>query len=83
MDGVLELLDISLDEDLNYKLHWHLQECNGQVHITEFVEYLCCQHKRIVAAKESEVDTHQTALQGPDARLQRFSNPVAGALAED
>jgi hypothetical protein len=36
-----------------------------------------------VAAKESEVDTHQTALQGPDARLQRFSNPVAGALAED
>ena len=24
VDGVVEVLEIQLDEDLNYKLHWHL-----------------------------------------------------------
>jgi len=76
-DGVLEVLDYHLDEDLNYKLHWHLEQGHGQVHITEFVEYLCCQHMRISKAREEGTDADQTALQGPMDRMQKFSNPVA------
>ena len=79
----MEVLEIQLDEDLNYKLHWHLEDCNGQVHITEFVEYLCCQHMRIEEAKQAETDAHQTAIHGPDARLTKFSNPVAAEMQKE
>ena len=79
VDGVIELLEFHLDEDLKYKMHWHLQQANGQIHITEFVEYLCCQHLRIHAAKEGEVyiDALQTPMEERAEKLMRFSNPIA------
>ena len=78
VDGVIELLQIHLDEDLNYKLHWHLLQSEGeQIHITEFVEYLCIQNRRVRAAKADQVDAHPTALQDSNSRLTTFSNPVA------
>eukprot|EP01043_Picozoa_sp_COSAG02_P009091 COSAG02_NODE_303_length_25213_cov_126.386199_14_plen_80_part_00 len=71
------MLDYHLDEDLTYKMHWHLGQSQGQLHITEFVEYMCCQHMRISKAREEDTDANQTALQGPMDRLQKFVNPVA------
>jgi hypothetical protein len=79
VDGVLELIEFHLDEDLTYKIHWHLQEANGQIHLTEFVEYMCCQHKRIQTAKQGDVDAHQTVLRGAADRVKKFTNPVSDA----
>jgi hypothetical protein len=81
VDGVLEVLAFHLDEGLNYKLHWHLQGSTGQIHITEFVEYLCCQHMRIDKARADAVDSHQTAMVDGETRLlslvTKFNNPLA------
>lgn len=82
VDGVVELLENHLDEDLNYKLHWHLQESKGQMHITEFVEYLCCQHMRIEKAKAEGVDANQTALLHADSRMQKFASPLGDDLED-
>jgi len=73
---VVEVLEFHLDEDLNYKMHWHLQQSKGQIHITEFVEYLCCQHMRIDKAKQEGVDMNQTAMGDAESRLQKFANPL-------
>lgn len=47
-DLVLHHLDFKLDEDLKYKLHWHLAEQDNEVKVVDFVEYMAKQHVRLV-----------------------------------
>lgn len=77
----MELLEFCMDEDLKYKMHWHLQQADGQMHITEFVEYLCCQHVRIHTAKENAVDAQRTSMDERTERMMRFTNPIADTTA--
>ena len=81
VDGVLEMLEFHLDEDLSYKMHWHLEQSKGQIKITEFVEYLCSQHMRILQLKEESAKVEEEAGKGAgkDAPLDqvRITNPLS------
>ena len=81
VDGVLEMLEFHLDEDLSYKMHWHLEQSKGQIKITEFVEYLCSQHMRVLQLKEESTKVEEEAGKGAgkDAPLDqvRITNPLS------
>ena len=80
VEGVLEMLEFHLDEDLNYKMHWHLEQSKGQIKITEFVEYLCSQHLRILHLKEESAKEEEAGKgAGKDAPLDqvRITNPLS------
>lgn len=79
VDDVLEFLEFHLDEDLSYKLHWHLQEGGGHMDITDFVEYMCLQHVRILEAKQDDTASDQLA-DNPNSSKTTFNNPMGTAM---